>query len=55
MPERRERAREIFRAEGGEGPRFGPFSDEERAVLQAGYAADLERIAALDPETLLRF
>ena len=57
MPEaeRRERARAIFRADGGEGGRFRPFDPEERALLQARYAADLERIAALDPRILLRF
>jgi hypothetical protein len=57
MPEteRRERARAIFAAAGGEGGRFRPFEPEERAMLQAGYAADLERIAALDPKILLRF
>ena len=54
-PERRERARAIFAADGGDGPRFQPFTDAERAVLRAAYAADLERIAALDPAMLIRF
>ena len=57
MPEaeRREQARAIFRDDDGEGARFRPFDPEERALLQARYAADLERIAALDPRILLRF
>ena len=54
--ERRERVRAIFRADdAGGGPPFRPFSDAERGLLRAAYAADLERIAALDPELLLRF
>ena len=54
-PERREQAWAIFRADPGGGARFRPFSEEERAILRAAYAADLERIAALDPGILLRF
>jgi hypothetical protein len=55
QPAWRERVRAIFRADPGDGPPFEPFSEEERAVLQAGYAADVERIAAFDPTILLRF
>ena len=46
--------RAIFKAS-GDGERFRPFAGAEREQLQAAYAADLERIAALDPEMLLRF
>ncbi len=52
--DRRIRALEIF-ADSGAGARFEPFAEEERRRLQAAYAADLERIAALDPGMLMRF
>ena len=63
MPEaeRRARVRAIFAAAGGSdggdggGARFQPFSGEERDLLQAAYAADLERIAGLGPGVLMRF
>ena len=64
MPEaeRRTRVRAIFAAAGGSyaggdggGARFQPFSGEERDLLQAAYAADLERIAGLGPGVLMRF
>jgi hypothetical protein len=56
MPDaaRRAEVRAIFDAS-GDGERFRPFAGAEREQLQAAYAADLERIAALDPEMLLRF
>jgi hypothetical protein len=54
--------RAIFAAAGGSdgggagsGARFQPFSGEERDLLQAAYAADLERIAGLGPGVLMRF
>ena len=56
MPEaeRRARVREIFAAS-GDGARFQPFSGEERSLLQASYADDLEKIAGLGPGILMRF
>ena len=53
--ERRERVAGDLRRDAGEGPRFRPFTRAERALLQAAYADDIERIAALDPSILLRF
>jgi hypothetical protein len=56
MPDRIRKAevRAIFAA-GGDGERFQPFAAAERAALRAAYAADLARIAELDPEMLIRF
>lgn len=56
LPEtvRRAEVRAIF-ADGGRGERFQPFTRPERETLRAAYAADLARIAELDPEMLLRF
>ena len=57
MPEaeRRARVRAIFPPPPATGARFQPFSAEERRLLQAAYAADLERIAGLGPDVLMRF
>ena len=52
--ERRARVDAIF-AEGGEGTRFSPFTPAEEDRLQAAYADDMTRIAALDPSILMRF
>jgi hypothetical protein len=52
-PERRAKVLEIFRA-AGDGERFDPFAPEEKAVLRAAYARDLERIEALDPGIPIR-
>lgn len=51
---RRARVLEIFRT-AGDGPRFEPFAEAERAVLREAYAADLARIADLGPDVLMRF
>ena len=53
-PERRARVREIFK-QAGDGARFQPWSAEEKAQLRAAYAADIERIAGLGPDVLMRF
>jgi hypothetical protein len=52
-PERRETVLAIFR-DSAAGARFDPFTAEEKARLRAAYARDLERIAALDPDILIR-
>ena len=52
-PERREKVLEIFRDSAG-AERFDPFAPEEKALLRAAYARDLERIEALDPAILIR-
>jgi hypothetical protein len=52
-PERRARVLEIFRDAGGGAP-FDPFAPEEKALLEAAYGRDIERIAALDPGILVR-
>ena len=52
-PERRETVLAIFR-DSADGERFDPFTAEEKARLRAAYARDLERIAALDPDILIR-
>jgi hypothetical protein len=52
--ERRAEVDAIF-AEGGEGTRFSPFTPTEEYRLQAAYADDMARIAALDPTILMRF
>lgn len=52
-PERREKVLAIFR-DSAAGARFDPFTAEEKARLRAAYARDLERIAALDPDILIR-
>ena len=52
-PERRAKVLEIFRDSAG-GARFDPFAPEEKALLRAAYARDLERIEALDPGILIR-
>ena len=56
MPEadRRARVREIFAAS-GDGPRFQPFSSEERGLMKASYADDLDKITGLGPGILMRF
>ena len=46
--------RAIFRRP-GDWARFHPFSGEERRLLRAAYAPDLERIAGLGPDVLMRF
>jgi hypothetical protein len=51
--ERRAAVLEIFRTS-GDGARFDPFAPEEKALLCAAYARDLERIAELDPGLLIR-
>lgn len=53
-PERRATVRAIFAAS-GDGARFQPFSDEERARLKASYADDLDKIAGLPGGILMRF
>lgn len=53
-PERRAKVRAIF-AESGDGARFQPFSDEERRLLRAAYADDLDKIAGLAPGIVMRF
>jgi hypothetical protein len=39
---------------GGGGAPFDPFAPEEKALLRAAYARDLERIDALDPAIMVR-
>jgi hypothetical protein len=53
LAERRVAVRAIFDAS-GDGERFRPFARAEREALQAAYAADLAKIAELDPDMLLR-
>jgi hypothetical protein len=52
--ERRFQVDAIFAAAGA-GTRFSPFTRGEVAEFRAGYAADLERMRALDPGMLMRF
>ena len=52
--DRRAEVRALFDGDEG-GARFQPFTEAERGVLRAAYAADLARIEALDPAMLLRF
>ena len=52
--ERRARVDAIF-AEAPGGTRFSPFTAAEERRLQAAYAEDMVRIAALDPGILMRF
>ena len=53
--ERLTRVREIFAAaEPGADP-FRPFGTAERQRLRAQYEADLERIARVHPDVLMRF
>lgn len=53
QPARRALVDEIFAA-AGPGTPFRPFSAAERCAFEAAYAADLDRIAALDPRILIR-
>ncbi len=53
QPARRALVDEIFAA-AGPGTPFRPFSAAEQGAFAAAYAADLERIAALDPRILIR-
>ena len=52
--ERRAQVDAIF-AEAEGGTRFSPFTLSQERVLQAAYAEDMTRIAALDPSILMRF
>jgi hypothetical protein len=52
--ERRRVVDGIF-ATAGPGTRFAPFSKEERAMFDEGYAADIARLRELDPDILMRF
>ena len=53
--ERFTRVREIFAAAEPGADRFRPFGPAERQRLRADYEADLERIARVYPEVLMRF
>jgi hypothetical protein len=54
-PERMARVRAIFAAAEPGADRFRPFTAAERRRLKADYAADLDRIAGVYPEVLMRF
>ena len=54
-PERLARVREIFAASEPGADRFRPFDQAERQRLRADYEADLDRIARVYPEMLMRF
>ena len=53
--ERLARVREIFAAAEPGADRFRPFGTAERQRLRADYEADLERIARVHPDVLMRF
>jgi hypothetical protein len=53
--ERQARVREIFAASEPGADRFRPFGPAERQRLRADYEADLDRIARVYPEVMMRF
>jgi hypothetical protein len=54
-PEWQARVREIFAAAEPGADRFRPFGPAERQRLRADYEADLDRIAQVYPEVMMRF